>query len=108
MGCMAGVVLNPGTPLSQIEYVLTEVPRKNPRGLTVLDGFETRVLVPKQSGWVERWDSYRFPRRYRMYEKLSRKLSRAICFKKRCPNPGFFFVDFKSLIASMYVFLLNI
>ena len=25
MGCMAGVVLNPGTPLSQIEYVLTEV-----------------------------------------------------------------------------------
>lgn len=26
MGCMAGVVLNPGTPLSQIEYVLSEVP----------------------------------------------------------------------------------
>lgn len=25
MGCMAGVVLNPGTPLSQIEYVLSEV-----------------------------------------------------------------------------------
>jgi len=25
MGCMAGVVLNPGTPLSQIEYVLEEV-----------------------------------------------------------------------------------
>eukprot|EP00440_Ansanella_granifera_P045947 gb/GFBE01049766.1/.p1 GENE.gb/GFBE01049766.1/~~gb/GFBE01049766.1/.p1 ORF type:complete len:323 (+),score=81.60 gb/GFBE01049766.1/:1-969(+) len=25
LGCMAGVVLNPGTPLSQIEYVLSEV-----------------------------------------------------------------------------------
>jgi len=25
LGCMAGVVLNPGTPLSQIEYVLAEV-----------------------------------------------------------------------------------
>ena len=40
-----------------------------------------------------------------MYEKLSRKLQeRAICLKKRCPNPGFFFVDFKNIIASMYVF----
>lgn len=69
MGCMAGVVLNPGTPLSQIEYVLTEVPvSKNPGGLTVLDGFERRMVLPKQSeaGWEVGYS-------YRMYEKLSAK-----------------------------------
>lgn len=53
MGCMAGVVLNPGTPLSQIEYVLTEVPTKIPGGSTFLDGFETRMLVlPTEGGWL--------------------------------------------------------
>lgn len=91
---MAGVVLNPGTPLSQIEYVLTEVPtRINPGGF---DGFgwvlkDTDACTPNRVRLVERWD-------IRIASQEGRMSKSWI----------FFFVDISFLIASMSVFFLNI
>ena len=55
MGCMAGVVLNPGTPLSQIEYVLSE---------DWWDGMGCHGLkwlpkwgIPKLAGWFISWEN---------------------------------------------------
>lgn len=64
-------------------------------------GLKDGWFSPNRVRLVERWDI-----RIGCTKSFQRRLSRASCLKTR-PNPGFFMVDISFLIASMYVFFIN-